>query len=72
MLSHNTINSGTMSDSDDERYEQELVKQREEAKTRLWEEEEQQRAEQRARKEARAAEKRKQKEELRRRAEKER
>ena len=29
MSSHNTINSGAMSDSDDERYEQELVKQRE-------------------------------------------
>ena len=40
MLSHNTINSGTMSDSDDKRYKQELVKQREEAKARLWEEKE--------------------------------
>jgi len=60
-----------MSDSDNERYEQELVKQREEAEARLQEEEEQQRAEQRARKEARAAEKRKQEEELRRRAEEE-
>ena len=58
MSSHNTINSGAMSDSDDERYEQELVKRREEAEARLWEEEEQQWAEQNARKEARAAEKR--------------
>ena len=58
MSSHNTINSGTMSDSDDERYEQELVKQREEAETRLWEEEEQQRVERKARKEARAVKKR--------------
>jgi len=47
-----------MSDSDDERYEQELVKQREEAETRLWEEEEQQRVERKARKEARAVKKR--------------
>jgi len=61
-----------MSDSDDERYEQQLVKQREEAEARLREEEEQQRAERRVRKEARAAEKRKQEEELRRRAEEER
>jgi len=61
-----------MSDSDDERYEQQLVKQREEAKARLREEEEQQRVERRARKEARAAEKRKQEKELRRRAEEER
>jgi len=60
-----------MSDSDDERYEQELVKQREEAEARLQEEEEQQRVERKARKEARAAEKRQQKEELRRRAEEE-
>jgi len=29
-----------MSDSDDKRYKQELVKQREEAKARLWEEKE--------------------------------
>ena len=71
MSSHNTINSGTMSDSDDERYEQELIKQREEAEARLREEEEQQRAERKARKEARTAEKRRQKEELRRRAEEE-
>jgi len=61
-----------MSDSDDERYEQQLVKRREEAEARLREEEEQQRVEQRARKEARAVEKRKQEEELRRRAEEER
>ena len=71
MLSHNTINSGTMSDSDDERYEQELVKRREEAEARLWEEEEQQWAEWKARKEVRAAEKRQQEKELRRRAEEE-
>jgi len=71
MSLHNTINSSAISDSDDERYEQKLVKRREEAEARLWEEGEQQRAEQRARKEARAAEKRKQEEELRRRAEEE-
>ena len=58
-----------MSDSDDERYEQELVKRREEAEARLREKEEQQRAERKARKEARAAEKRRQEEELRRRVE---
>ena len=58
MSSHNTINSSTMSDSDDKRYKQELVKQREEAEARLREEEEQQRVEQKTRKEARAAEKR--------------
>jgi len=71
MSSHNTINSSAISDSDDEKYEQELVKQREEAEARLREEEEQQWAEWRARKEARAAQKRKQEEELRRRAEEE-
>ena len=53
-MSHNTINSGTMSDSDDERYEQELIKRREEAEARLREKEKQQQAEQKARKEARA------------------
>jgi len=58
MSSHNTINSGTISDSNDERYRQELVKRREEAEARLREEEEQQWAERKARKEARAAEKR--------------
>jgi len=42
MSSHNTINSGTISDSNDERYRQELVKRREEAEARLQEEEEQQ------------------------------
>ena len=72
MSSHNTINSGTMSDSNDERYEQELVKQREEAKARLREEEEQQWVEQRARKEVRVVEKRRQEEELRRQAEEKR
>ena len=71
MSSHNTINSGTMSDSDDERYKQELIKRREEAEARLREEKERQQAEQRARKEARATEKRRQEEELRRRAEEE-
>ena len=71
MSSHNTINSGTMSDSDDERYKQELIKRREEAEARLQEEKERQQAEQRARKEARATEKRRQEEELRRRAEEE-
>ena len=71
MSSQSTINSGNLSDSDDERYEQELVKRREEAEARLREEEEQQRVEQRARKEARAAERRRQEEELRRRTEEE-
>ena len=71
MSSHNSINSATMSDSDDERYEQELVKRRKEAEARLREEEEQQWAERKARKEARAAEKGWQEEELRRRAEEE-
>jgi len=60
-----------MSDSDDERYKQELVKRREEAEARLREEKERQQAEQRARKEARATEKRRQEKELRRRAEEE-
>jgi len=60
-----------MSDSDDERYKQELIKRREEAEARLREEKERQQAEQRARKEARATEKRRQEEELRRRAEEE-
>jgi len=60
-----------MSDSDDERYEQELVKRREEAEARLREEEEQQWAERRARKEARAAEKRRQEKKLRRRVKEE-
>ena len=72
MSSQSTINSGNMSDSDDEWYEQELVKRRQEAEARLREEEEQQRAERRARKEAKAAEKKRQEEELRRRAEEER
>jgi len=58
-----------MSDSDDKRYEQQLVKRREEAEARLREEEEQQRAERRARKEAKAVEKRRQEEELQRQAE---
>ena len=65
------FNTAPMSDSDNERYEQQLVKQREEAEARLWEEEEQQRAERRARKEVRVAEKRRQEKELRRRMEEE-
>jgi len=72
MSSPNATNNAIMSDSDDEWYEQELVKRRQEAEARLREEEEQQRAERRARKEARAAEKRRQEEELRRQAEEER
>ena len=63
MLLQNTINSGLMSDSNDERYEQELVKQRQETEVRFWEEEEQQQAERRARKEAKVAEKRREEEE---------
>jgi len=46
-----------MSDSDNEKYKQELIKQKEEAEARLWEKEEKQQAEQKARKEARVAEK---------------
>ena len=64
-------NSALMSDSDDERYEQELEKRRQETEAKLREEEERQQAERKARKEARAAEKRRQEEELRRRAEEE-
>jgi len=60
----NTINPATMSDSDDERYEQELVKQRQEAEARLQKKKEQQWAEQKARKEARAAEKRREEKEM--------
>jgi len=52
-----------MSDSNDERYEQELIKQRQETEVRFWEEEEQQQAERRARKEAKVAEKRREEEE---------
>jgi len=48
-----------MSNSNDERYERELVKRRQEAEARLQEEEEQQWAERRARKEAKVVEKRK-------------
>jgi len=40
MLLHITINTGNISNSDDERYEQELIKRREEAEARLREEEE--------------------------------
>ena len=72
MSSQSTINSALMSDSDDERYEQELEKRRQEAEAKLRKEKEQQWTEWRARKEARAAEKRRQEEELRRRAEEER
>ena len=46
MSLQNTINSVLNSDSDDERYEQELVKWKEEAKARLQEEEKKQWAEQ--------------------------
>jgi len=60
-----------MLDSNDERYEQKLVKRRQETEEKLREEEEQQQAEQRARKEARAAEKRRQEEKLRKRVEEE-
>jgi len=72
MSSVNTINTITMSDSNDKRYEQELVKRRQEAEARLREEKEQQQAERRARKEAKAAEKKRQEKELQRRAEEER
>jgi len=72
MSSQNIFTTAPMLDSNDERYEQELVKRRQEAEARLQEEEEQQRAEWRARKEAKAAEKKRQEEELRRRAEEER
>ena len=61
-----------MSDSDDERYEQELVKRRQEVEARLQEEKEQQWAEQKARKETRAAKKRREEEEVRRWAEEKR
>jgi len=54
----NVINTAMMSNSNDERYERELVKRRQEAEARLQEEEEQQWAERRARKEAKVAEKR--------------
>jgi len=43
-----------MSDSNDERYEQELEKKRQEAEAKLWEEEEQQRVERRANQYARS------------------
>jgi len=72
MSSQYTINTAFTSDSDDERYEQELIKQRREAEARLQEEEEQQRAERRARKEVRVVEKKRQEEELQRRMEEER
>ena len=72
MSSQNIFTTAPMSDSDDERYEQELVKRRQEAEARFREEEEQQRAERRERKEAKAAEKKRQEEELRRQAEEER
>jgi len=66
MSSQFTIASALVSDSDNEMYEQELVKQRQEAEVRLQEEEEQQQVEQKARKEVRAAKKRKQEEKVRR------
>jgi len=40
MSSQYIINTASISDSDDERYEQELVKQRQEAEAKLQEEEE--------------------------------
>jgi len=39
-----TINFALLSDFDNEKYEQELIKRRQEAEKRLWEEEEQQQA----------------------------
>jgi len=56
-------------DSNNERYKQELIKQKQEAETRLWKEEEQQQVEQKARKEARVAEKKRQEEKLKRQVE---
>jgi len=41
MLLQFTINSALLSDFDDEKYEQELIKQRQEAEERLWEEKKQ-------------------------------
>ena len=72
MSSQSIINSALVLDSNNERYEQKLIKQRQEAEARLQVEEKQQRVEWRARKEARVAEKKRQKEELRRWAEEER
>jgi len=66
MSSQSIINSALVLDSNNERYEQKLIKQRQEAEARLQVEEKQQRVEWRARKEARVAEKKRQKEELRR------
>ena len=57
------------SDSDDERYEEELVRRRQEADHRLRQQEEQERAERQARKEARVAEKARLEEEARKLAE---
>jgi len=66
MSSQSIINSALVLDSNNERYEQKLIKQRQEAEARLQVKEKQQRVEWRARKEARVAEKKRQKEELRR------
>ena len=66
MSSQSIINSALVLDSNNERYEQKLIKQRQEAEARLQVEEKQQRVEQRARKEAKAVEKKRQKKELRR------
>jgi len=66
MSSQNTINFVSISDSDNERYKQELIKQREETETRLQEKEKKQWAEQKARKETRAAKKKRQEEEVKR------
>jgi len=57
------------SDSDDERYEEELVRRRQEADRRLHQQKEQERAERQARKEARVAEKARLEEEARKLAE---
>jgi len=66
MSSQSIINSALVLDSNNERYEQKLIKRRQEAEARLQVEEKQQRVEQRARKEAKAVEKKRQKKELRR------
>jgi len=66
MSSQSIISSALVLDSNNERYEQKLIKRRQEAEARLQVEEKQQRVEQRARKEAKAVEKKRQKKELRR------
>ena len=71
MSSQSTINSALMSDSNNEKYKQELKKRRREAEAKFREEEERQQVEQRTRKEVRVAEKKRQEKELRRQVEKE-